>query len=616
MRLLSPGALWWLLLAAIIVFFYLLKLKRKRTVVPSVLLWTRALEEVEANAPFKKLRRSLLLLLQLLALSALVFALARPLVITRALASGSTVIVIDSTASMSARDENGGSRLDRAKQLAHEMIEGLNASDRAAIIESSSRVTVRSPLTSDRASLVTAIADVRETDAPGNLTDAVRLAEQMAKSERDASVVIIGDGGGSPIVSETDSPLELSARTTGAPLAGAIRFVRVGRRSDNVGIIALNSRQSPGNSRRELFASIVNFSDHDRTIGVELKIEGKLIDARTIDLGANDRRALTFDSVPGQEALAELKLDVEDDLAADNVAYAFLPNTRKVRVGVISENPFLLEALTANSEVSASKVSAGTSGAEFDCIVSDGSGSIEANRPVLAINPPDAAGLWRATGQRDHPEVNSVDRSHPVNSFLSYADLHVENITNRETASWLKPIVSDGNDPLIWAGDDGRRRIVMIGFDLTRSDLPLKVEFPILLANAMSWLAGRDPAATERAIRAGQTETIHTSLASASITTPEGDTREVAARDGSIVFADTLRTGTYEVKAAPPFAVSLLSEAESNTAPRDSIKSRAGEAAGQMEAFHSEREAWRWIALFALAVLMTEWWMYQRKVIV
>ena len=108
MRLLSPGALWLLLLAAIIVFFYLLKLKRNRTVVPSVLLWTRALEEVEANAPFKKLRRSLLLLLQLLALSALVFALARPLFITRALASGSTVIIIDSTASMSARDENGG----------------------------------------------------------------------------------------------------------------------------------------------------------------------------------------------------------------------------------------------------------------------------------------------------------------------------------------------------------------------------------------------------------------------------------------------------------------------------------------------------------------------------
>src|ERR1700742_2339605 len=105
MRLLSAGALWWLLLGAVIIFFYLLKLKRKRRVVPSVFLWQRALEGVEANAPFKKLRRSLLLLLHLLILAALVFALARPLIRMRSLASGSTVIVIDSTASMSARDE-------------------------------------------------------------------------------------------------------------------------------------------------------------------------------------------------------------------------------------------------------------------------------------------------------------------------------------------------------------------------------------------------------------------------------------------------------------------------------------------------------------------------------
>src|SRR5688572_6730857 len=153
MRFLSAGALWWLTLGAIIIFFYLLKLKRKRRVVPSVFLWQRAMEEIEANAPFRKLRRNLLLLLQLLALAALVFALARPLVTTRALAAGSTVIIIDSSASMGARDEDGGSRVDRAKQLAREMIRGLSGGDRAAVIESSARVTVRSPLTSDRAAL-------------------------------------------------------------------------------------------------------------------------------------------------------------------------------------------------------------------------------------------------------------------------------------------------------------------------------------------------------------------------------------------------------------------------------------------------------------------------------
>jgi VWA domain-containing protein/aerotolerance regulator-like protein len=615
MRLLSSSALWWLLLGVIIVFFYLLKLKRRRTVVPSVLLWKRALEEMEANAPFKKLRRSLLLLLQLLALAALVFTLARPLVVTRALASGSTVIVIDSTASMRARDEEAGSRLDRAKQLARDMIDSLSSSDRAAIIESSSRVSVRSPLTSDHAALASAINDIQETDAPGLLTDAVRLAQQISKSEHDASVVIISDGG-SVISPETEAPVEPTRQIALPSREASVRFVRVGHRSDNVGIIALNSRQVSEGARREMFASIVNFGDHNRTLAAELKIEGKLVDARTIELGANERRALVFDSLPGEGGLAELKLDVEDDLASDNVAYAFLPSAHRVRVGFIGENPFLIEALAVNPDIDASRIGsiANSISSVFDCFVIEGAGATEANRPMLIINPQNAAGLWRTTGQRERPDITSVERSHPVNSFLSYGDVHIETIARREVAPWLKPIVSAGNDPVIWAGDDGHRRMVLIGFDLAQSDLPLKVEFPILLANSLSWLAGRDATSTERALRAGQTTTLQTVAPSAIITTPVGDTREVTARDGTVVFADTLRAGRYEVNGGAPFGVSLLSEAESNTAPRNAIATRAGEISGQPEAFYSEREAWRWIALFALAVLMIEWWAYHRRV--
>jgi Ca-activated chloride channel homolog len=618
MRLLSASALWWLLLSAIIIFFYLLKLKRKRRVVPSVFLWQRALEEVEANAPFKKLRRSLLLLLQLLALFALVFALTRPLVTMRSLASGSTIIIIDATASMGARDEDGRSRLDRAKELARDMVSGLSGDDRAAIIESSSRVTVRSPLTSDRAALAAGIGDVRETDAAGNLTDGVRLAEQIAKTEREASIVIISDGGGPALASDLGTPLDSnssSASSQGTP----IRFVRVGRRADNAGIVAMNSRPAPSSGRRELFASVANFSDGERSMGIELRLDGQLIDARTVSVAASDRSALIFDAIPPAGGLAELKLIARDDLASDDVAYTFLPDARRLRLGVISDNPFLLQALAVNPDFDARKIGpvANAALSDFDCIISEGAlrgDVIDSARPMLAINPSDAAGLWRAGAARERPEITSVERSHPVNSYLSYADLHVESAAGREVAAWLKPIVSSSNDALIWAGDDGRRRVVMVGFDLAQSDLPLKVEFPILLANAVAWLAGHDALTTDRAVRAGQPATLRTSAASVTVTTPAGDTQELAARDGSIIFADTLRAGAYEVKDAPPFAASLLSEAESDTAPRDSIKTRAGEVSGQAASFYSEREFWRWVALAALTVLTIEWWVYHRRI--
>jgi hypothetical protein len=610
MRFLSSGALWWLLLSAPIIFFYLLKLKRKRRVVPSVLLWQRALEEIEANAPFRRLRRSLLLILQLAALAALVFALARPLITTRALASGSTVIVLDSTASMSASDQDGRTRLERARDLAREMVEGLSATDRAAIIESSSRVIVRSALTSDRAQLRRAIDDVRETDSAGGLADALRLAEQIARAEHDAAIVVISDGGGSP------PPSEAAASSSAVP-GMKLRFVRVGVRADNAGIVSMNARPLQGGIQQELFAAIANFGPRDRDIGVELRIDGRLVDARSTKLAANSRGTLIYDSLPPGGGLAELRLGVVDDLSSDNIAFAQVPDSRKLRVGVTGENPFLAQALAVNPELDARRINQATTLADLDCIVIDGSaapGILESRLPLLAINPPDSAGLWRTIGAMEKPDVSSVNRGHPVNDFLSYADLHIEAAMKRETAPWLKPIAGSGSDGLIWAGDDGHRRAVLIGFNLAQSDLPLKVEFPLLLANSISWLSKRDSEGSERVVRAGQPVTLRGAQATVALTAPSGRSESIALSDGTAVFADTMLVGAYEVKDQPPFAVTLLSEAETDTTPRDSIKTREGEVAGQAESFQSEREAWRWIALATLIILAVEWWIYHRRI--
>ncbi|HEY7915320.1 MAG TPA: VWA domain-containing protein [Blastocatellia bacterium] len=613
MRFLSSSALWWMLTGAIIILFYLLKLKRKRRVVSSVILWQRALEEMEANAPLKRLRRSLLLLLQLVALVALVFSLARPLVTTSALASGSTIIIIDSSASMSARDEAGGTRLDRAKALAREMVAGLSSDDRAAVIESSSRVTVRSAITSDRAALASAISEIEATDAAGNLADAARLAEQLARSEQDASIVIISDGGASSL----GAPGETRDPSSNA----RVRFVRVGSRADNLGIVAMNWRAArAAGGRRELFASVANFSDTDRAVGVELRIEGALADARSVSVPAGGRSALVFDALPASAGLAELRLDVSDDLASDNLAYAFLPDARRLRVAVASENPFLLEAVAANPDIEGRKVSADAdlAGGGFDCVIADGAtgaGLLASGLPALAIDPPSVEGLWQTFEPRATPQVTSVDGSHPVNSFLTYGDLNIESAPRRETAGWLRPIVTGGDGGLIWAGEGAGRRLVVLGFSLAQSDLPLKVEFPILLANSIAWLAGREADTDQRAVRAGEPVTIKSATGQISITTPEGNDRQVEIRDGSGIFADTLRAGTYRVAGGQGFAVSLLSESETDTAPKDSIRTRAGEVAGQTEEFTSEREVWRWIALIALIVLMFEWRVYHKRII-
>jgi hypothetical protein len=100
-----------------LLILYFLKLRRREQVVASTLLWKRAIQDLQVNAPFRRLRRNLLLFLQLLILGAGVFALARPIIRTEVANEERVVILIDRSASMNTR-EGDVTRLDLAKEQA------------------------------------------------------------------------------------------------------------------------------------------------------------------------------------------------------------------------------------------------------------------------------------------------------------------------------------------------------------------------------------------------------------------------------------------------------------------------------------------------------------------
>src|SRR5271169_496636 len=121
----SPlGMAAWAALAGIpvgIIALYFLKLRRRPVRVPSTILWRRSLEDLHVNSLFQRLRRNLLLFLQLLAVALAMLALAGPRLKGTAGQGQRFVLLIDSSASMSATDI-APTRLARAKEQAKKVV--------------------------------------------------------------------------------------------------------------------------------------------------------------------------------------------------------------------------------------------------------------------------------------------------------------------------------------------------------------------------------------------------------------------------------------------------------------------------------------------------------------
>src|SRR4051794_29560690 len=119
MTLLAPAALWALLAVPAIFILYLIQSRYRPQVVASLMLWKRMARDLEAEASWRRPRWDLLLALQLLVALLVALALARPVV----LGSGGErlVVVLDTSASMAARDVQPN-RFSAARQQAADVV--------------------------------------------------------------------------------------------------------------------------------------------------------------------------------------------------------------------------------------------------------------------------------------------------------------------------------------------------------------------------------------------------------------------------------------------------------------------------------------------------------------
>src|SRR5205807_8216068 len=129
---------WAIPLGGLIVLMYILKLRRRDIIVSSTFLWRQVIRDVQANAPFQKLRKNLLLFLQLLAVALAVLALSRPFWRGKGIGGRGVVIVVDTSASMTATDV-GKSRLDEARRGATRVIGAMRPEDQMMLVSAAAK---------------------------------------------------------------------------------------------------------------------------------------------------------------------------------------------------------------------------------------------------------------------------------------------------------------------------------------------------------------------------------------------------------------------------------------------------------------------------------------------
>src|SRR5437899_2408809 len=167
-----------------IIALYFLKLRRRPVQVPSTLLWKRSLEDLHVNSLFQRLRKNLLLFLQLLAVLLAMLALAGPRVRGTAGAGQRYVFAIDNSASMLATDV-APSRLARAKEEAKSVVATMGANDLAMVISFADRARVESSYTGNRALLRAKIDAIKPLQGTTSLRDALQVASGLANPEKE-----------------------------------------------------------------------------------------------------------------------------------------------------------------------------------------------------------------------------------------------------------------------------------------------------------------------------------------------------------------------------------------------------------------------------------------------
>ena len=621
MNFLSPTAFLLFGLAAPIVMLYILKLRRRREPVSTLLFWEQIFREKQTTSLFQKLKHLLSLLLQLLFLALLVLALARPQFAFMTKSARQLILIIDRSASMNARND-AVSRLESAKEQALRMVDNLHFIDEMMIVSYHTQPVIHSPFTNHQKSLRDAIESIAPTDVKTDLQPALAVAHSVAQTKPNPEIVVFSDFHQGP-----DTLLTQWESFQPHPSETKVHLLPVNLGIEgNVGIAQFRVRKSLVNAfDYQTLLTVINASAEEKSFNVELYLNDALLDVRPYTLAPGESRSELFTNFTMEGGRLKAVLDVKDALSTDNVAYAALPKREQISVLLVTpDNPFLENALAVDEKLDLTVVAP----AQYD----PGAGGYDVtifdryNPPTLGdgnymfIYPPKEGAIWGIGESLETPIITEWERKHPILRHVHLDNVQITEAYEIQVPPTANVLVRSFEDPLLIVEESQDRRIVFIAIDTLKSDLPLRIAFPLIVANTIQWFQGKSEI-EEYHLQTGEVLKKRideaTAIESVTIVGPTDESWEVPVERGELLFDETSVVGFYELKIGEDeevWAVNLTDAAESQIRTAEEVADLSEEEEGGLSgAALLHYPPWVYLVLLAILLSAVEWFLYQRR---
>jgi len=573
--LLHPNALYLLLAGLFILLLHFLRSRERQRDVSSLVLWRGLPGDPQSKAARFRQHLDPLLLLQLGILVALSFALTQPQVRVDQGSPSSLAIVIDGSASMRTTTQSGATRYEMAVAEASSLLENVPP-ERALVIEFSEHPTVLSA----PADLADPVAALRSSSptwyADGSLDGLMTMLGSVGGPDEFARIVVLSD--------RTLSGLPDNAVT--------ILFDE----GDNIGITAFAVRTHPSGSGITAFVEILNATDDYVNTTVRISDgESQATLALMLAPEGADQYVIPFPASRGSVFTASL--DYDDDLPSDNVRHFAVDRAIDVRVYWVGErNRYLTAALQASVPV--------TEVEEVDdadlIIVNRQDVPAVADGVVLLIQSSmeDVVTLGDA---HDVGTVTAVSPDHPLLRSIDPDDLRIRQAFDVEFNVDADMLLAADGLPLISEIQDASRRLLILSFDLMNSNLPVTVDFPLLLRNLTYELVRVPPTLTFQSPEVGDVLSL----------SGRGTIQSLADADDQLVgYSDTLLTftpsepgvytlttdrGAFALAVNPP-----ASETQLPTQPEEPTEAAVRPTSDRL------LPLWSWVLALAALLLLVE----------